>query len=148
MVRIVILKDITPKGWTSTFYVGTSRFEYDARNPTKRKNHQLIFQRGRNYGAVGDMCAGFSHDELLELERQGFVRIERGAGQRSTDSEERETLIYWLLRAYQSGLREGWEEGPSTDETVDGILSVLANRGYDPNLSDAAKALLKKPPKF
>ena len=29
---------------------------------------------------------------------------------------ERETLIYWLLRAYESGHRNGWEPGPSTDE--------------------------------
>src|ERR1043166_8738506 len=28
---------------------------------------------------------------------------------------ERETLIYWLLRCYQSGHREGWEPGASTD---------------------------------
>lgn len=61
---------------------------------------------------------------------------------------ERETLIYWLLRAYQSGHREGWEDGPSADETMDGICSVLANRGYDPNLSDAAKELLRQPPRY
>lgn len=42
-------------------------------------------------------------------------------------------LIYWLLRAYQSGHREGWEPGPSTDETMDRILDILANAGYDPN---------------
>lgn len=57
---------------------------------------------------------------------------------------ERKTLIYWLLRAYQSGHREGWEPSPSTDETMDGICSALANRGYDPNLSLAAKKLLEK----
>ena len=61
---------------------------------------------------------------------------------------ERETLIYWLLRAYHSGHREGWEEGPSTDETMDGLLSVLANRGYDPNEDEAAEELLMKPPRY
>jgi len=61
---------------------------------------------------------------------------------------ERQTLIYWLLRAYHSGHREGWEDGPSTDETMDGILSVLSNRGYDPNLDGRAEELLKQPPKF
>lgn len=61
---------------------------------------------------------------------------------------EREILIYWLLRAYQSGHREGWEAGPSTDETMDGICSVLANRGYDPNEDQAAKDLIAQPPRF
>jgi len=73
--------------------------------------------------------------------------IERSAVMRDSD-EEREVLIYWLLRAYQSGHREGWEDGPSTDETMDGLLSVLANRGYDPNLSEAAKELIKQPPRY
>ena len=61
---------------------------------------------------------------------------------------EKETLIYWLLRAYQSGHREGWEQSPSTDETMDSICSVLANRGYDPNLSDEAKVLMKQNPRY
>lgn len=61
---------------------------------------------------------------------------------------ERETLIYWLLRAYHSGHREGWEEGPSTNETMDGLLSVLANRGYDPNEDEAAEELLKKTARY
>ena len=51
-------------------------------------------------------------------------------------------LIYWLLRAYQSGHREGWEQGPSTDDTMDGICDVLANLGFDPSLSQGAKDLL------
>lgn len=58
------------------------------------------------------------------------------------------TLIYWLLRAYESGHRQGWEEGPSTAETMDGIHSVLYNRGYDPDLHVAAKELLQTEPKF
>lgn len=66
----------------------------------------------------------------------------------NTRTAERETLIYWLLRAYQSGHREGWEAGPSTDETMDGICSVLANRGFDPNEDQAAKDLLAKPARF
>lgn len=63
----------------------------------------------------------------------------------SVFKQERETLIYWLLRCYESGHRQGWEPGPNTDETMDGLLSVLANRGFDPNLDDAAKELLKRP---
>lgn len=63
-------------------------------------------------------------------------------------SPEREILIYWLLRAYQSGHRNGWEPGPNTDETMDGLCSVLANRGYDPNTDQAAKNLLAQSPRF
>lgn len=54
-------------------------------------------------------------------------------------------LTYWLLRAYQSGHREGWEPGPSTDDTMDGILDVLANAGYDPK-DDNAVSLLRDYP--
>lgn len=50
-------------------------------------------------------------------------------------------LIYWLLRAYQSGHREGWEAGPSTDETMDRICDVLSNAGYDPSCDDANRLL-------
>lgn len=60
---------------------------------------------------------------------------------------EREILIYWLLRCYESVHRHGWEPGPNTDETMDGLLSVLANRGYDPK-DVAAKELLKQPARY
>lgn len=63
-------------------------------------------------------------------------------------TERERLLIYWLLRAYQSSHREGWEEGPSDAETMDGVLNVLANLGFDPNLSDAAKELLAEPPRY
>lgn len=74
-IRVTILKDIKPKGWSSVFYARTARFEYDSKSPTRKKIHQLIYQQGPRYGQVGDMCESFTHDELLELERQGFVRI-------------------------------------------------------------------------
>jgi len=79
-MKVTILKDITPKGWTSVFYAATSRIDYDAKSPIAKKDHQLSFQRGPHYGNVGDMCAGLSHDQLLDLERRGFVRIERVTG--------------------------------------------------------------------
>jgi hypothetical protein len=66
----------------------------------------------------------------------------------NTRASDIEILIYWLLRAYQSGNREGWEPGPSVDETMGAILSVLANRGYDPHRDERAKELLKQPPRF
>ena len=59
-------------------------------------------------------------------------------------TDEIETLIYWLLRCYHSGHRQGWEPGPSTQETMDRLLDVLANRGYDPNKDEAAKELMAR----
>src|SRR5688500_17934878 len=50
-------------------------------------------------------------------------------------------LIYWLLRAYQSGHREGWEPGPSTGETMERICDVLANVGYEPHSAKAKRLL-------
>ena len=76
MVKITILKDITPDGWSTPFYAQTSRFDYDAKSPTRKKCHQLVYQRGPRYGNVGDMCAFFNHEQLLDLEARGFVRIE------------------------------------------------------------------------
>ena len=45
-------------------------------------------------------------------------------------------LAYWLLRAHASGHREGWQDGPSVAETMDGIFNVLVNMGLDPTLGD------------
>lgn len=86
---------------------------------------------------------------ISEVELESLRDSNAWLADRLTDAErERETLIYWLLRAYQSGHRQGWEPGPSTDETMDGLCSVLANRGYDPNLANAAKELLKSEPRY
>ena len=46
---------------------------------------------------------------------------------------ERMQMVYWLLRAYHSGHREGWEGGHSVQETMDGLHVFLCNLGYDPN---------------
>lgn len=54
-------------------------------------------------------------------------------------------LLYWLLRAYRSGHREGWEEGPNVRETLDGIHSLLCNYEIDPSYS-LANELLKHGP--
>lgn len=57
---------------------------------------------------------------------------------------ERERLLYWLLRCYQSGHREGWEDGPSVAETMEGVHSILCNEGYDPAQPQAAALLARK----
>lgn len=58
---------------------------------------------------------------------------------------QREWFIYWLLRAYQSGHREGWESGPPTSETMDRICDVLCNEGYDPAKLRATELLTRLP---
>jgi hypothetical protein len=75
MITVTILKDITPKGWSTPFYRRGSRIEYDAKRPTDQKRHVLVHQQGDYYGAIGDASWTLTHDELLELERGGFVRI-------------------------------------------------------------------------
>lgn len=78
-------------------------------------------------------------DLTAEADRNYNLGRKHGKGEML---DERETLIYWLLRCYQSGHREGWEPGPSTQETMDSLLHVLADRGYDPNEDVAAKELI------
>ncbi len=83
-----------------------------------------------------------SDADLVKVANENYA-VGRKHGKEET-LDDRETLIYWLLRAYHSGHREGWEPGPSSSETMEGILDVLANRGYDPNEDDAAKELIKR----
>lgn len=60
-------------------------------------------------------------------------------------SIERERFIYWLLRCYQSGHREGWEAGPNMDETMSGLHDLLCNEGYHPAKPEAAQLLADHP---
>lgn len=71
--------------------------------------------------------------ELAEkiAEKVGKIRVEH------------EILIYWLLKAYHTLGRSGWEEGDSDDKTRENLLHVLANEGFEPR-SLQAKELLKR----
>lgn len=81
-------------------------------------------------------------DDLTRASDEGYQHGRKHGKEELAD--EIETLIYWLLRCYQSGHREGWEKGPTTQETMDDLLHVLAERGYDPNLDSAAKELIDR----
>ncbi|HKS28949.1 MAG TPA: hypothetical protein VJS44_14075 [Pyrinomonadaceae bacterium] len=72
---ITILKDIQLRPNSHIFYRRSSQLVYDNRSPRDKKQHQLLFQQGDRYGTVGDCCDYISHEQLLELEQQGFVRI-------------------------------------------------------------------------
>lgn len=73
---VTILRDIQLRENSFVFYRRTARIEYDSQSPRNKKLHQLIFQQGDHYGNVGDCCDYLTHDQLLDLERAGFVRID------------------------------------------------------------------------
>lgn len=64
------------------------------------------------------------------------------------DPVEREMLIYWLIRSYQAFGRSGWESGDNDTEASKNLLDVLANLGYDPNLSPKARELVSRMPAY
>src|SRR4051812_32690026 len=61
---------------------------------------------------------------------------------------EREMFIHWLLRCYHTLNRPSWGEGWTDSETSDALVNVLANIGYDPNLSAQAQELLARQPVY
>lgn len=85
-------------------------------------------------------------DDLTRTANENYQKGRKHGKEELAD--EIETLTYWLLRAYRSTCRQGWESGPTEDETMDSICSVLANRGYDPNVGQGATELIKRVEKF
>lgn len=73
-MKFIILKDITPRGYLQPFIRHRSFIEYDTNRPRAKKAHALVYQQDDQYGTVGDRCAYLTHEELLELERTGFIR--------------------------------------------------------------------------
>lgn len=47
---------------------------------------------------------------------------------------ESSLATYWLLRLKLAQQREGWEEGPTTEEVMEQITSFLFNREFDPGV--------------
>jgi hypothetical protein len=69
------LKDIEIEGekpWPLSY---KTRIILDKKNPSHRKEHQLIYQQFVYYGQVGDRCKYLDNSELLELEKKGFISI-------------------------------------------------------------------------
>jgi hypothetical protein len=75
MITVEILADIERPSYRHPFYARCSRIVYDAKSPRAKKIHQLLYQQGPRYGQIGDACDYVRHDELLEMERRGLVRI-------------------------------------------------------------------------
>lgn len=49
----------------------------DKRNPSNKKEHQLIYQQSIYYGEIGDKCKYLNNEELFELEEKGFISIKK-----------------------------------------------------------------------
>jgi hypothetical protein len=64
--------------------------------------------------------------------RQDFVYL----GERDAALDQLAHAVFWLLRAYDSGHRHGWESGPSAGETMLGLFTWLCNEGFDPTRPD------------
>lgn len=41
----------------------------------KGKEHQLLYQQGRQYGESGDCCTYLNNQELLRLQSEGMIKI-------------------------------------------------------------------------
>lgn len=54
-----------------------TRLILDKKSPSNKKEHQLIYQQGSKYGAVGDCCAYLSNEQLLDLESKGMIKIDK-----------------------------------------------------------------------
>lgn len=54
-----------------------TKINLDRKRPSNKKEHQLIYQQGPNYGTVGDCCNYLSNEELLELEAKGMISIKK-----------------------------------------------------------------------
>ena len=61
---------------TSIFPIGSRIVLDNEHSVIADKVHQVIWQQGRNYGEVGDMCDYITHAELFDLHQRGFIRLE------------------------------------------------------------------------
>lgn len=57
-------------------------------------------------------------------------------------TERERFLAHWLIRAYHAMGRQGWEEGPSSEEIRTGLHNVLCNLDLDPHSSKEARAVV------
>lgn len=82
LLRDIPYSEIRGRQSVTVFFKTRSKIEYDTKQPITKKRHALIYQQGPYYGTIGDCCDYLTHDELLDLERRGFIsingRIKRG----------------------------------------------------------------------
>jgi hypothetical protein len=82
-------------------------------------------------------------EQIEELEKQNSSLLK----DKNRLEAERELLVFWLLRVYQT-LTSKDAETLTTEEAAQSLAIVLANFGYDPKKSPKAAELLKQPSKY
>ena len=50
-----------------------SKIEIDKSYPVAKREHQVVFQQGNNYGTVGDRCYSISDAYLRQLDKEGYI---------------------------------------------------------------------------
>ncbi len=80
-MRILEVKQLKPIQVSEGSFIFPISFQtkiiLDKKSPSSKKEHQLIYQQGRQYGEVGDCCNYLSNDELLQLEEKGMISIRK-----------------------------------------------------------------------
>jgi len=69
------LKPFHTKCFQTSWFPMGAKIILDKKKPTAKKLHQITWQSGPYYGSVGDMTDYISHDELLQLDQQGSIKI-------------------------------------------------------------------------
>lgn len=79
MRRILSVRQIKPIQINENGFVYPlnccTKIELDKKSPSNKKEHQIVYQQGRQYGSVGDCCTSVNNDELFELEAKGMIKI-------------------------------------------------------------------------
>ncbi len=60
----------------------------DKQNVYRNKSHQIVYQQGKCYGSVGDLCDHISHHELLQLAANGYIQLYSPGGKKIVIEKE------------------------------------------------------------
>jgi hypothetical protein len=82
-VKQVAPIQVTPNGFVYPLNTKT-KLILDKKSPSKKKEHQLVYQQGICYGSVGDCCTYLSNDDLFALEAKGMILIHKSETYKST----------------------------------------------------------------
>ena len=104
--------------WQSAYESMLKKFEDEQRQQIALYGRLAQFQRNETHwrarAETAEALAVWQETKIKDLE------------------ETHACAIFWLLRAYKSGHRHGWEPGPSSQETMDGLFTWLCNAEFVP----------------
>jgi len=104
---------------------------------------QILLDLGYENKALPTMLEDFI-SMVIETQRSA---IQMDSEIRKLHRDQR-NLIHWLLLAYETNCRDESEQGMTIGEFQEKLTDMLSNWGYDPNLSDEAKALMNTELKY